>query len=98
MSEEMDPQKMPPVPRDLDPKSWEDYFLQVCIERLTLTLDKEKKQWDDDSSEHQYLHCRTRPILRMLTNEILENPGVSPETSAKVTYMTEFREEISKLI
>ena len=64
MSEEIDPQKMPSVPRD--PKLWEDYFIQVCNERLTLTLDKEKERWDVCSDEYfKPLHSSMTDLLKM---------------------------------
>ena len=89
---------MPSPPRD--PEQWEDYFLQVCSERLTLTLAKEKDQWDADASEPRAcLRPRTINQFKRL-KDILKYPGTPPEKRPYSfhVYMTKFREEINKLI
>ena len=89
---------MPPAPRD--PELWEHYFLQVCDERLTLTLAKEKEQWDADLSESRA--CLRPRMIRQFERlkEILRCPGIPPEKRPYSfnVYTTKFREEISKLI
>ena len=91
---------MPSAPRD--PELWEKYFLQVCSERLALSLAKEKEQWNAYSSEqHGVLRPSMKEKLRIIKEQILENPGVAPgkpQLSENVEYMTKFREKISKLI
>ena len=95
MSEEIDPEKMPPVPRD--PKLWEQYFLQVCSARLSLTLAKEEEQWDADSSEpHEQLRPRMIDQFKRL-RVILSNPSV-PRPYSFTSWTKLFREEISRII
>ena len=98
MSEEIDAAKMPPVPRD--PKLWEEHFLQVCSVRLSLTLTKEKEQWDADSSEpRERLRPRMIDQFKRL-EDILNNPGVPPVKDPYFFHprMKNFREEISRMI
>ena len=97
-SKEIDPTTMPAVPKD--PKSFEEYFLQVCSIRLSLVLAKEKEKFDADFSEPRE---RLRPKMinqfkRLVS--ILANPGVPPrERPYAFTAVTrEFRRVISKWI
>ena len=95
MSEEINPKKISPPPKD--PKSWEDYFLQVCSERLALSLAKEKEQWEADSSDSSiFLRPWMEKQLAHL-EEILKKP--SENYSYKFNKgTTSFREEVSRLI
>ena len=98
VSEGVDPKEMPPLTKD--PELWTDYFLLVCSTRLSLTLQKEKEQWDEDFSEHrEFLRPRMIRQFKRL-KDILANPGVRPALRKHpffTGFIQIFRDEISKL-
>ena len=89
---------MPPVPDD--PKSWEEYLLQVCGTRLSLALAKEKEEFETDFSKPlERLRPKIIDHLKRLS-DLLNNPGVPPiKHPYPFTAFTQyFREDISELI
>ena len=91
ISEEIDPKKIPLPRRDSD--SWEDYLLKVYKNRLNLTLEKEKGQWDADLSKPDaYLHRQLQRLEKLVDYRDL--PGENPPLPG--TYIMNFQDEISR--
>lgn len=100
--DKINPEKMPSVPRDPNPKLWEKYFVEVCRERLTLTLEKEKNQWKMGYSDCSNLHAHKSLHARMdlkftYLQQMLSKEDLSPEALSSPPIMLYFREEINRL-